>query len=62
MAAQAPVQTRPTIAARYADMLKATIYHHAMQIYLTQVGSIGPKSPISLAKEKGLNENLALEF
>ena len=26
---------RPTIAARYADMLKATIYHPAMQIYLT---------------------------
>ena len=53
---------RPTIGARYADMLKATIYHPAMQIYLTQVGSIGPNSPIGLAKHKGLNENLAREF
>lgn len=53
---------RPHIAGRYADMLKATIWHPAMQVYLTQSDSIGPNSPIGLKKGKGLNENLAREF
>jgi uncharacterized protein (DUF1800 family) len=53
---------RPNIAGRYADMLKAAIWHPAMQIYLTQTDSIGPKSVAGLARGKGLNENLAREF
>ncbi len=53
---------RPNIAGRYADLLLATLWHPAMQIYLTQVDSIGPDSPVGIAKGKGLNENLAREF
>ncbi len=53
---------RPNIAGRYADMLKATLWHPAMQNYLSQTGSIGPDSPIGQLKNKGLNENLAREF
>lgn len=53
---------RPHIAGRYADLLQATIWHPAMQVYLTQTSSIGPNSPFGLKKGKGLNENLAREF
>ena len=53
---------RPNIAGRYADLLQATLWHPAMQIYLTQTDSIGPNSPYGLRKGKGLNENLAREF
>lgn len=53
---------RPNIAGRYADMLKATIWHPAMQVYLTQTSSIGPDSPFGKKKGRGLNENLAREF
>ena len=53
---------RPHIAGRYADLLKATLWHPGMQTYLTQTSSIGPRSVIGLRKSKGLNENLAREF
>ena len=53
---------RPHIAGRYADMLKATLWHPGMQTYLTQTSSIGPNSVIGLRQSKGLNENLAREF
>ncbi|MBI1170377.1 DUF1800 family protein [bacterium] len=53
---------RPNIAGRYADMLKAALWHPAMQVYLTQTDSIGPDSVVGKAKGKGLNENLAREF
>ena len=53
---------RPNIAGRYADLLKATLWHPAMQVYLTQTDSIGPNSPFGLRKGRGLNENLAREF
>jgi uncharacterized protein (DUF1800 family) len=53
---------RSNIAGRYADMLKAALWHPAMQYYLTQADSIGPHSPVGRAKGKGLNENLAREF
>ena len=53
---------RLNIAGRYADMLKATLWHPAMQVYLTQTDSIGPNSRVGLRKGKGLNENLAREF
>lgn len=53
---------RPNIAGRYADLLKATLWHPAMQFYLTQTDSVGPHSPMGLKRDKGLNENLAREF
>ena len=53
---------RPHIAGRYADLLKATLWHPGMQTYLTQTSSIGPHSSVGLRKAKGLNENLAREF
>ena len=53
---------RPHVAGRLADMLKATLWHPAMQIYLTQVQSVGPNSKQGKKRNKGLNENLAREF
>jgi uncharacterized protein (DUF1800 family) len=53
---------RLNIAGRYADLIKATLWHPAMQIYLTQTDSIGPNSPVGQRKGRGLNENLAREF
>lgn len=53
---------RPNIGGRLADMLKATLWHPAMQTYLTQTNSIGPNSRQGKRKGKGLNENLAREF
>ena len=53
---------RPHIAGRYADMLKATLWHPGMQFYLTQAASIGPDSIAGRKKGRGLNENLAREF
>ncbi len=53
---------RLNIAGRYADMIKATLWHPAMQVYLTQTNSVGPHSAVGLRKGTGLNENLAREF
>ncbi|MEO6299857.1 MAG: DUF1800 family protein [Paracoccaceae bacterium] len=53
---------RPHIAGRYADLLKATLWHPGMLTYLTQYGSTGPNSKLGLRKGIGLNENLAREF
>lgn len=53
---------RPHIGGRLADLLKATLWHPAMQTYLTQTQSIGPNSRQGKRRGKGLNENLAREF
>jgi len=53
---------RPHIAGRYDDMLKASIWHPGMQLYLTQANSFGPDSIAGKKRGKGLNENLAREF
>lgn len=53
---------RPHIATRYADMLRATLWHPGMQNYLTQTNSFGPNSVAGMKKGRGLNENLAREF
>ena len=53
---------RPHIAGRYADLLKATLWHPGMLTYLTQTSSTGPHSILGLRKGIGLNENLAREF
>jgi uncharacterized protein (DUF1800 family) len=53
---------RDHISGRYGDMLKATLWHPAMQIYLTQASSFGPDSPAGKRRGRGLNENLAREF
>ena len=53
---------RPHITGRYADMLKATLWHPAMQFYLTQATSYGPDSIAGKKRGRGLNENLAREF
>ena len=53
---------RPHIAGRYAELLKATLWHPGMLTYLTQLGSTGPNSRLGLRKGIGLNENLAREF
>jgi len=50
------------VAGRFADMLRASIWHPAMLVYLNQNSSIGPNSGIGLHKGVGLNENLSREF
>ena len=53
---------RPHIGARYVDMLKATLWHPGMHLYLTQANSFGPDSIAGKKRGRGLNENLAREF
>jgi uncharacterized protein (DUF1800 family) len=53
---------RANLTGRYADMLRAALWHPAMQIYLNQNSSIGPGSSLAKRKGRGLNENLAREF
>jgi len=53
---------RPRIAGRYADLLRAALWHPAMHVYLSQTSSVGPNSDIGRRKGRGLNENLAREF
>ncbi|MBM1220034.1 DUF1800 domain-containing protein [Ponticoccus sp. SC2-23] len=51
---------RPHVAGRFADMLRAAVTHPMMLIYLDQVRSVGPNSPVA-RDGRGLNENLARE-
>ena len=52
---------RANISAKFSDLLKASITHPAMILYLDQHVSIGPNSIIGKKRKKGLNENLARE-
>ena len=51
---------RPHVAGRFADMLRAAVTHPMMLLYLDQVNSVGPNSPVA-RDGRGLNENLARE-
>lgn len=51
---------RPRVAGRFSDMLRAAVTHPMMLIYLDQVRSVGPNSPVA-RNGRGLNENLARE-
>lgn len=59
---------RPHIFGRFADLLKAAIWHPAMLLYLDQAQSVGPNSPLAQrvgarsGREIGINENLAREI
>jgi uncharacterized protein (DUF1800 family) len=59
---------RPNIFGKFSDLLKATVHHPAMLLYLDQAQSIGPDSPIAQRVNArrdaglGLNENLAREI
>ena len=52
---------RPHVTGRFADMLLAVMHHPAMLMYLDNARSFGPASPAGMARDKGLNENLARE-
>ncbi len=52
---------RPHVGAKFADMLRASMLHPAMLLYLDQAQSVGPNSRIGLRRARGLNENLARE-
>jgi len=53
---------RPNITGRFADLLKAALFHPMMLLYLDQVNSVGPNSIAAARKPgRGLNENLARE-
>ena len=53
---------RPHVTGRFSDLLQKAALHPAMMIYLDQVQSIGPNSPIGQKLGRGLNENLAREI
>jgi uncharacterized protein (DUF1800 family) len=53
---------RPNLTGRFADLLIAVETHPAMLIYLDQIRSFGPTSPVGLRRGRGLNENLAREL
>lgn len=53
---------RAHLAGRFGDMLRASLWHPAMQVYLDQKTSVGPNSSLGRRKGLGLNENLAREF
>lgn len=58
---------RAHVLGRFEDMLQAVEHHPAMLIYLDQVLSIGPQSPLATlaargGRKAGLNENLGREI
>lgn len=59
---------RPNIMGSFADLLKASVLHPAMLVYLDQAQSVGPQSRAAVrrrergGREAGLNENLAREI
>jgi uncharacterized protein (DUF1800 family) len=53
---------RPHINGSFEDMLFAVCMHPAMQVYLDNYHSIGPKSQAANRTGKGLNENLGREL
>lgn len=53
---------RPHVLGSFADMLKASVQHPAMLIYLDNAQSIGPNSIAGRNRGRGLNENLAREI
>jgi uncharacterized protein (DUF1800 family) len=53
---------RPNLSGRFSELLKAAVLHPAMLIYLDQIRSVGPNSPVGLKSGRGLNENLAREL
>jgi uncharacterized protein (DUF1800 family) len=53
---------RPNLSGRFSELLKAAVLHPAMLIYLDQIRSFGPNSPVGLKMGRGLNENLAREL
>ena len=53
---------RPHVGGRFGDLLVAAALHPVMLVYLDQIGSFGPNSPIALRQKRGLNENLAREI
>lgn len=53
---------RPHVLGLFSDMLLAAESHPAMLLYLDNVRSIGPNSPLGRKRGRGLNENLAREI
>ncbi|MFT4150352.1 MAG: DUF1800 domain-containing protein [Paracoccaceae bacterium] len=53
---------RPHVGGRFADMLAASAWHPAMNLYLEQAFSSGPNSAFGRRRKAGLNENYAREF
>jgi uncharacterized protein (DUF1800 family) len=53
---------RPHLAGHFHEMLLEVTRHPAMLLYLDNVRSIGPDSPMGRKRHKGLNENLAREL
>lgn len=52
---------RPHVTGNFSDMVLAVMRHPAMLLYLDNVRSFGPESPLGERTKSGLNENLARE-
>lgn len=52
---------RPHVLGRFSDLLRAAVTHPVMLLYLDQIASVGPESPVGKRRNRGLNENLARE-
>lgn len=53
---------RPHAQGRFVDLLRASILHPAMLLYLDNAQSMGPDSRAGQRRGRGLNENLAREL
>ncbi|MBD0413213.1 DUF1800 domain-containing protein [Oryzicola mucosus] len=60
---------RPNVLGNFEDMLLAVVRHPAMQLFLDQIRSVGPNSPMAQnsgerrnRRKPGINENLAREI
>ncbi len=52
---------RPNVFGTFGAMLLASTRHPAMLLYLDNVSSVGPDSPVGQRSRRGLNENLGRE-
>lgn len=53
---------RPHVLGSFRDMLRAVTQHPAMLVYMNNVNSIGPNSPVGKRRNRGLNENHGREL
>lgn len=52
----------PHLNGHFSVMLRAVVTHPMMLLYLQQVQSVGPLSPLGKRRNRGINENLAREL
>jgi uncharacterized protein (DUF1800 family) len=53
---------RPLVLGRFRDLLEAAVLHPMMLIFLDNIASTGPNSPVGRRRNGSINENLAREL